>query len=87
MINGLTITILGIIDRPVFYLKHGGSQTGFCLRLQAEPTQLGLINRASLCLRAPATAPETETCFINLAQFSGFHLKTKTESSLRNVMF
>jgi hypothetical protein len=35
----ITITILDIIHRPVFYLKHGVSETGFFLRLQVEPTQ------------------------------------------------
>jgi hypothetical protein len=37
---------LGIIHRPVFYLKHDVSDTGFCLRLQ-----VGLV-----CLLAPATS-------------------------------
>jgi hypothetical protein len=32
---------LDIIHRPVFYIKHDVSKTGFCLRLQIEPTQLG----------------------------------------------
>jgi hypothetical protein len=45
-----TIIILDIIHRPVFYLKHDVSETGFCLRLQGEPAQFGPINRASLCL-------------------------------------
>jgi hypothetical protein len=36
----ITTTILDIIDRPVFYLKHGVSETGLCHRFQAEPTQL-----------------------------------------------
>jgi hypothetical protein len=36
----ITITILDIIHRPVFYLKHV-SETGFCLCLQVEPTQVG----------------------------------------------
>jgi hypothetical protein len=31
-----------MIYRPVFYLKHEVSETGFCLRFQEEPTQLGL---------------------------------------------
>jgi hypothetical protein len=37
----VTITILHIIHRPVFYLKLNVSETGFCLRLQVEPS-LGL---------------------------------------------
>jgi hypothetical protein len=44
------MTIPDIIYRPLFYLKHGFSETGFCPRLQVEPTQLGLTDRASLCL-------------------------------------
>jgi hypothetical protein len=39
-----TITIVDIIDRPVFYLKQGVSEIGFCLRLRAEPTQFGAIS-------------------------------------------
>jgi hypothetical protein len=46
----ITITILGIIHRPVFYLKHDVSETGFCLRLQVEPSQLVSVVRASLFL-------------------------------------
>jgi hypothetical protein len=46
----ITITILDIMHRPVFYLKHDVSETGFCLRLQVEPTQLCAIAKASLCL-------------------------------------
>jgi hypothetical protein len=30
----ITIIILDIIYRPVFYLKHNLSETGFCLHLQ-----------------------------------------------------
>jgi hypothetical protein len=33
-----------------FYLKHDVSVNGFYLCLQVEPTQLGPIDRASLCL-------------------------------------
>jgi hypothetical protein len=36
----VTIINLGIIHRPVFYLKHGASETAFCLRIKEEPTQL-----------------------------------------------
>jgi hypothetical protein len=38
----LTITILDIIHRPVFYLKHSFSQTESNLRVQVVPTQLDL---------------------------------------------
>jgi hypothetical protein len=40
-----------IIHRHVFYLKHDVSETGFCLRLRAETTQLGPTDRASPRLR------------------------------------
>jgi hypothetical protein len=33
-----------------FYLKYDVLETGFCFYLQIEPTQFGLIDRASLCL-------------------------------------
>jgi hypothetical protein len=36
------------MDSPAFYLKHGVSETGFSLRLQMEPTQLGLRHISSL---------------------------------------
>jgi hypothetical protein len=39
----ITNTILDIIHRPVSHLKHNVSKNGFCLRLQAEPIQLGPI--------------------------------------------
>jgi hypothetical protein len=37
----IATTIRDIIHRPAFYLKHNVWETGFCLRLQVEPTQLG----------------------------------------------
>jgi hypothetical protein len=39
------------MNRNVLHLKHYISETGLCLRRQVEPTQLGPINRAGLCLR------------------------------------
>jgi hypothetical protein len=36
----MVFTILDIIHHSVFYLKHNVLETGFCLRLQVEPTQL-----------------------------------------------
>jgi hypothetical protein len=44
----ITKIILNIIHRPVFYSKQNFSKTGFCLRLQVEPTQLGPIDGANL---------------------------------------
>jgi hypothetical protein len=59
-IRSRTITVLEIIHCPVFYLKYDFSKTGFCLRLQLEPTPLGPIDSPSLCLRtqaAPSNKP------------------------------
>jgi hypothetical protein len=39
------------------FSKHNVSETGFCLRLQVEPTRLGPVNRASPYLRTPMPAP------------------------------
>jgi hypothetical protein len=50
----IAVTILNIIHRPVFCLKHNVSETGFCLLVQVEPTQLSPIDRSSPCLRPPA---------------------------------
>jgi hypothetical protein len=46
----ITVAVLVIIHRPVFYLKRDFSETGFCLRLQVESTHLDPIDGASLCL-------------------------------------
>jgi hypothetical protein len=52
-----TIIIIGIIQRLVFCLKHEISETGRCLRLQVELTQMGPIERAIPRLWTPATTP------------------------------
>jgi hypothetical protein len=46
----IIIMIMNITHCSVFYLKHNVSETGFCLLLQVEPTQLGPINRNNLYL-------------------------------------
>jgi hypothetical protein len=46
----ITITILNIMHRPVFYLKDEISGTEFCLRLQVESTQLDPVDRSVLPL-------------------------------------
>jgi hypothetical protein len=51
LIINITITILDIIHRPVFCLKHNVSETGFCLRLQLQPTQVVPTDRARFYLR------------------------------------
>jgi hypothetical protein len=47
----ITITILDVIHCPVYYLKHGISETGFCVCLQVELTEVDLVDRASLYLQ------------------------------------
>jgi hypothetical protein len=42
--------MLDIIHHSDFYLKQKVSETAFFLRLQVEPTQLGSIDKASVCL-------------------------------------
>jgi hypothetical protein len=44
----ITVTILDIIHRPVFYLKHSVSEIGFWLRFQVEPSYFGPIDIARL---------------------------------------
>jgi hypothetical protein len=63
------------MHRPDLYLKYNILETGFCLLLQVEPTQVGPID------------PETETICSYWVYPSRFHLKTETESSVRNVKF
>jgi hypothetical protein len=41
--QNVIITILDIIHRPAFYLKHDVSETEWCIRLQVKSTQLGPI--------------------------------------------
>jgi hypothetical protein len=63
-------TLKDIVHRPVSYSKHDVSETGLCLRLQVEPTQVGLIDRASLYLRTPATT----TGFVRPTQLKSYIL-------------
>jgi hypothetical protein len=44
-------------DRPVYFSKHNVSETGFCLRFQVKPTQLGPIDRTRPYLRTHVPAP------------------------------
>jgi hypothetical protein len=44
----ITITVLDIIHRPVFYLKHNVLQTGFCLRAQLYRFHLKMEIESSL---------------------------------------
>jgi hypothetical protein len=45
------IVFLDIIHPPVLFKTHNVSETGICLRLRVEPTQLGSIDRDSPCLQ------------------------------------
>jgi hypothetical protein len=46
--NTIMSTIIVFLDIVLFLFKvHKVSETGFCLRLQVEPTQLGPIDRPS----------------------------------------
>jgi hypothetical protein len=74
--DNITITILEIILCPVFYLKHAAAETDFYFRLQMVPTEFGLTEYIQLF-----------SSYIYRAQLSTFHLKTNTNSSLRNVVF
>jgi hypothetical protein len=53
----ITAIIAHTIHRLEFDFKHGVPETVFCLRLQVESTPLDHTNRATLCLRTPATTP------------------------------
>jgi hypothetical protein len=68
-------------NRLVYFSKHNVSETGFRLRLQVKPTQLGPIDKAS------PSGPEIGTSSIAWTQLRRFHLQAETESSLRNVVF
>jgi hypothetical protein len=50
----IIIMFLDNLHRPVLFKTHNVSETGFCLRLQVESTQLGPIDRASPSLRTLA---------------------------------
>jgi hypothetical protein len=47
------MTILDIIRRPVFYLKHNVSETEFCLLLQVVPTVGVYGDRVRICRFGP----------------------------------
>jgi hypothetical protein len=46
----LANTILDLLHRPVFYLKHTTFRRLGCFRLQLEPTQMDPIERFTLSL-------------------------------------
>jgi hypothetical protein len=69
--HGITFKILGIVHRPVFYLKHDVSETEIRLSLQVERTQLGPIDRVSLCLRTADRIQSVKSCVLNKRQDDG----------------
>jgi hypothetical protein len=50
----LSIVLILFKTPSCFHLNPNVSEIGFCLRLQVEPAQLGLIDRTSPKLRTPA---------------------------------
>jgi hypothetical protein len=70
-------TVLDIIHRRAFYLKHDVSDTGFCLRLQVELLSDTQYKEFGLEMKAGS---------FYWAQLSRFHLKADKESSVRNVV-
>jgi hypothetical protein len=52
----ITVTILDINHRHDFYLQHDVSETGFCLRVQVEPSQISIKEEVSFCPRGQRLA-------------------------------
>jgi hypothetical protein len=73
----ITITIFNIIHRPLFYLKHDASETGFCLRPQVRPTEMGPIEALS---KGPIWVGSTWT----RTQYSSFFYKDRTKDNAQN---
>jgi hypothetical protein len=61
----ITITILNIIHRPLFYLKHDISETGSHLRFRLERTHLWPIDRATIYLRTGDRIQSPKSCVLN----------------------
>jgi hypothetical protein len=55
----IIIEFLDIMHHPVLFYLDYVLETGFCLRLQVEPTQLGPIDTASPYLRTPAPTQDS----------------------------
>jgi hypothetical protein len=73
---GITIAL------ALFYLKQDVSETRLCLRLQKKRMQVSPVDRDTL-----SPDSETETSLFHWIHLSRFHLKSETESSVRNVEF
>jgi hypothetical protein len=48
------VVFLNIAHCPVLFKTHNISETGFCLRLQVDPNQLGPIDRVTPYFWTPA---------------------------------
>jgi hypothetical protein len=76
-INGdnITITILDTDHRPVLYLKHDVSETGFCLRRRFSPeTENSSLHWAHLSrfrLKTETESSPLNVMFIKRRQFDG----------------
>jgi hypothetical protein len=55
MFLDISIVLSLFKNSPVYFSKYNVSATGFYLRLQVKPTQLGPIDRASPYLRNPVS--------------------------------
>jgi hypothetical protein len=83
-----TVTILDIIHRHVFDIKHNVSNTGFyCLHVGSTQVYILVVD---LCyvrfinLNGKVAAGWRQTSSIYWSILSRFHLKAERESSLRN---
>jgi hypothetical protein len=74
--RGIIITILDIINRPVFYL--GTQRFGDWVM---SPPSRGTYSVG------PRIVSRRQASSMHLTQLSRFYLKKETESSLRNVLF
>jgi hypothetical protein len=73
---------LDTLHRPVYISKHNVSETGFCLRLQVKPTQLGTIDRASPCLPTSVPAPRQGI----QAKHSTNHLRELSQNIIKKTL-
>jgi hypothetical protein len=83
------MTVPGITRHPVFYLKHNVTETGFRLRLQAEPTQLITIDRDRFHVKPVRGRFHVKpvTGRFHVKPVTGrFHVKSVTELRLLHVV-
>jgi hypothetical protein len=73
----ITITILKIVYRTLFYLKHNNSETVFCLLFQVKPTRPVPIDKADIYHHLKM---ETEFSLRNAV----FQIKDRTMDDVKN---